>query len=117
MEQSMGARTSGASAQAARIAPPARHSGHSGAKPSFFSDLPARAASFVRSLFEELDRSLAAAHRYEQLRVTCETKGLREDRAGKARQVFAEFYDGQQHRPTVLSGSTTTTTQTGEEQR
>jgi hypothetical protein len=38
--------------------------------------------------FEELDRALAAAHRYDQLRISCGSG----TRASKAQQLFAELY-------------------------
>ena len=74
-----------------------RRSGTPAAKPIFSWDFPAHILRFAVLLFEELDRSLAAAHRYEQLRITHDTAVPRRDRASKARQVFAELYSGRQH--------------------
>jgi hypothetical protein len=43
---------------------------------------------------EELSRALAAAHRYEQMRISSGTGVPRADRQSKARQVFTELYGG-----------------------
>jgi hypothetical protein len=45
---------------------------------------------------EELSHALAAAHRYEQMRISSGTGVPRADRQSKARQVFTELYGGRQ---------------------
>ena len=50
------------------------------------------ALDFARIWSEELDRALAATKYYEQLTIGRETNFPFRDRAGKARQVFIEFY-------------------------
>ena len=62
------------------------------AAPQFFSSLASRVLELARIWLTELDRGLAAADRYEQLRTGRATDMPLPDRGSKARRIFAEIY-------------------------
>ncbi len=65
---------------------------HVAAESRFFSHLLSRMLGASRLWSDELDRSLAATQRYEQLRIRPGPDLSLRDRASKARAIFAEMY-------------------------
>ena len=63
----------------------------------FFSHLLSRVLEAGRLWSDELDRSLAATQRYEQLRIRPGTDLSLRDRASKARAVFVEMYASEEN--------------------
>jgi hypothetical protein len=63
-----------------------------GAAPSRF--FPGSLWRTLLTWSEELNRALAAAHRYERLTIRQKTGERLRDRGAKARQVFLEMYAG-----------------------
>lgn len=67
---------------------------HSARKSQFFRHLRLRAMETLAIFQQEYNRSLTAAHRYEELRIGRGTDLPLGGRGSKARQVFDEIYSG-----------------------